>query len=124
MPATLYRLVGRDHHAVSAEPRPQESVADAPVDQKIDVVSESQPVEIVHDVLVESIVEQHVAQIEEAEVDPAPAVVEPVKALKQTWDSSMSRAQLVKVASSLGLVFTDKSTKSEILSLLESARKT
>lgn len=123
MPATLYRLVGRDHHAVSAEPRPQESIADAPVDQKIDVVSESQPIEIVHDVLIEATVEQPVAPVEEAKVDPAP-VVEPAKALKQTWDSSMSRTQLAKVASSLGLVFTDKSTKLEIISLLEAASKT
>ena len=123
MPATLYRLVGRDHHAVSAEPRPQESVADAPVDQKIDVVSESQPIEIVHDVLVEATVEQLAAPVEEAKVDPAP-VVELAKALKQTWDSSMSRTQLAKVASSLGLVFTDKSTKLEIISLLEAASKT
>ena len=123
MPATLYRLVGRDHHAVSAEPRPQESVADAPVDQKIDVVSESQPIEIVHDVLVEATVEQPAAPVEEAKVDPAP-VVELAKALKQTWDSSRSRTQLAKVASSLGLVFTDKSTKLEIISLLEAASKT
>ena len=122
MPASLYRLAGRDHHTVSVESSPQESVAEAHIDQIVEAASNSQTVEndLQPIVIVPEVTVQPVIQTAEIKVEP---VAETSKMPKQTWDSSMSRTQLAKVASSLGLTFTDKSTKAEIISLLESASK-
>ena len=114
MPASLYRLVGREHHSTSVESKQQETVpatVEAPPEQ-LNVVEENQTSVIATSSEVEPvIIEQTAVQVE----PPAPP--------KQIWDLSMSRAQLAKIALSLGLVFTDKSTKSEIIALLESSSK-
>jgi len=114
MPASLYRLVGREHHSTSVESKQQETVpaaVEAPPEQ-LNVVEENQTSVIATSSEVDPvIIEQPAVQVE----PPAPP--------KQIWDLSMSRAQLAKIALSLGLVFTDKSTKSEIIALLESSSK-
>jgi hypothetical protein len=115
MAASLYRLVGREHHSTSVESKQQETVpaaVEAPLEEQLNVVEENQTSVIATSSEVEPvIIEQQAVQVE----PPAPP--------KQIWDLSMSRAQLAKIALSLGLVFTDKSTKSEIIALLESSSK-
>ena len=120
MAATLYRLVGREHHSVSVESRPQEAVpevVEAPLDHQLDVVDENQTSGIDHSAIATS------SEVEAVIIDQPVVQVEPPALPKQIWDLSMSRAQLAKIATSLGLVFTDKSTKSEIFALLESSSK-
>jgi len=115
MAATLYRLVGREHHSVIVESTQQETapaVVEAPLEEQLNVVEENQTSVIATSSEVEPVI-----------IDQPTVQVEPPAPPKQIWDLSMSRAQLAKIALSLGLVFTDKSTKSEIIALLESSSK-
>jgi hypothetical protein len=123
MPASLYRLVGRQH----------------PVDQPVAVDSSAPVVEAVEPVVeaVEPVVEA-VEPVATAQVEQAVEVVEetvsviendiptepePVAPVYPNWDATWTKTKLFGIATDLGLAVTIDSTKAEIIAALAAATR-
>lgn len=126
MPASLYRLVGKPHHAeVSENVKAAESVnvvnepavsvnVESPV-----VVAATTPDALANDNVVEAVsaVDSSTSPV----VNSKLTVTETPTASLPTWDPNWSKTQLLAVASKLGLPVTNLSTKTEIIKALTAA---
>ncbi len=108
MPATLYNLANRSHHAEKAVTVPEEP---APVSVDIQTAP-----------ALAAIVEDAAASVPAETPDDTTAsdTQEPVY---PEWDSSWSKTQLLTVAQSLNLNVTSVNTKTEIINALTAATK-
>jgi hypothetical protein len=109
MPASLYRLVGRQH----------------PVDQPVAVDSSAPVVEAVEPVVAAQ-VEQAVEVVEGAVSvieNDIPAEPEPVAPVYPNWDATWTKTKLFGIATDLGLAVTIDSTKAEIIAALTAATR-
>ncbi len=107
MPASLYRLANKPHYTESQvstnEVVPEPAAQPAIVDEPVSVVSE------------EPAVEPMVA-------DDPPAISEPVaETATPIWDPAWTKAQLLEVATQLGLEVTSANTKAQIVEALTAA---
>jgi len=102
MPASLYRLVGKPHHAE--------------IEQSQDTVAEPQ----VHEVTpVESpVVADPEPTVQDQTSVPSEETSSPVTV---TWDPSWTKAKLLEAAASLGLPVTSINTRAEIIEALTAA---
>jgi len=118
MPASLYRLVGKPHHAEVTQPAVVHAEAsvqnDAVVPVVADIVTATSEVESsVNDVAIDA----NAASTDEAVADEANDAVVSYPA----WDPNWSKTQLLTVASQLGLNVTSANTKNEIIKALTNA---
>ena len=120
MPASLYRLVGKPHHAeapeaqLSQNEKATETVGNV-IEQPVPVVApepvvEAAPAETVEETV--ATVEPPAVQLSETETPVA----------KVTWDSSWTKSQLLQAANEMGLSLPSTSTKADIIAALESAK--
>ena len=119
MPASLYRLAGKPHHAeIPAVYPSQDGVAEASSNVAEQQVPVATPAPVVEAIPIE-MVKESVAVIDQ----PAPQPVEPEPATsKAAWDSSWTKTQLLQVANEMGLSLSITSTKADIIAALESAK--
>jgi hypothetical protein len=109
MPASLYRLANKPHHTEAqvstAAVVPEPTVQAAAVEEPVNAVSEEPAVEpaTADDTLASSA----------SDSQPEPVV--------PTWDPSWTKAQLLDVATQLGLEVTSANTKVQIIEALTAA---
>ncbi len=109
MPASLYRLVGRQH----------------PVDQPV-AVDSSAPVAEAVETVVAAQIEQAVEVVEDAVSvieNNVPTEPEPVAPVYPNWDVTWTKTKLLGIATDLGLAVTIDSTKAEIITALTAATR-
>lgn len=128
MPASLYRLVGRQHHTEVTEQSNQilnqpevgdSSPETVKVETPADVVTAESPT-TVENIEVEPAVEAPVEKLDNtsAQISEELNVVKPAI---PAWDPTWSKSQLLDVASKLGLNITALNTKAQIIDALTAA---
>lgn len=118
MPASLYNLANRKHHAeINVVELSKVETVVLPPEPKLE--QESQVLEIASDDHVDVVNnESSVVNEQETQVSTTEDTVE---TSYPEWDASWSKAQLLTVAQSLNLPVTSINTKSEIVSALTAA---
>lgn len=127
MPASLYRLVGKPHHAeVSESVKAAEGVN--VVNEPAVSVNVESPVVVIAATTPDAMVNNNVAEdVSAVDSSTPPAVTSELTVAKTptaslpTWDPNWSKTQLLAVASKLGLPVTNLSTKTEIIKALTAA---
>ncbi len=123
MPASLYRLAGKPHHAeVSAVQPVQEAGTAGESINAVDAQPASAQVNSVEAATIESFEENNAIVSQEMQTpEPTPEpTVEPTP--QATWDVSWTKTQLLQLANEFGLNVTSTNTKTEILAALESIK--
>ena len=134
MPASLYRLAGKPHHAEvsSVSPPPvevKEAVQPAAETPAVEVAVPSEPA---NETIVESTVDaappetyHEEASADVVETPVADEVVEPTASVEEpatpSWDPTWTKAQLLEVALQLKLEVTSLNTKTQIIQALTAA---